>query len=111
MQPIDYFKPGFDDLKRMDKLTENLDLTLNKNSIKSITEVDLLFMPIISSDHIYSICFNMKKPKIEILDNSKSGTINKYDNAIWPLVIFLLYITLLLVNYVMVMLFKQTCKC
>ncbi|KAI7736470.1 hypothetical protein M8C21_030872 [Ambrosia artemisiifolia] len=61
--PSDCFKPQYDDLKRMDTMTENLNLALSKNDIKLINEVDLLFMPIVSSEHIYVICFNMKTPE------------------------------------------------
>ena len=113
LQPSDCFTPEYDDLKRMDTMTSNLNLALSKNEIKSINEVDLLFMPIVSSDHIYVICFNMKNPKIEILDNSKLGANSKYDNIIVPLVkkIFLLNIILMLVNYVMLMVkLRNVCR-
>ncbi|KAI7743162.1 hypothetical protein M8C21_006643 [Ambrosia artemisiifolia] len=85
IMPSDCSKPQYDDLKRMDTMMANLNLALSKNDIKSINEVDLLFMPIVSSKHIYVICFNMKTLKIEILDNSKLGDISKYEYIIVPL--------------------------
>ncbi|MFS7906523.1 hypothetical protein Hanom_Chr01g00060231 [Helianthus anomalus] len=76
----------------IDVLTENLDLTLRKFKIKPINDVDLLFTPIITSDHIYVVCFSIKTPKIEDLDNNKQQhpELDKYTQVQHKLVIILL---------------------
>ncbi|KAM0048460.1 putative 1,3-beta-glucan synthase [Helianthus debilis subsp. tardiflorus] len=63
--PIEYLKNE----SGINILTENLDLTLKKYEIKSINDIDLLFTPIVTSDHIYVICFNLKTMEIDVLDN------------------------------------------
>ncbi|KAJ0816790.1 putative Ulp1 protease family catalytic domain, papain-like cysteine peptidase superfamily [Helianthus annuus] len=75
--PIEYLKNE----SGINILTENLDLTLKKYKIKSINDIDLLFTPIVNSDHIYVICFNLKTTEIDVLDNMLYPTLDTYDEV------------------------------
>ncbi|KAK1368997.1 hypothetical protein POM88_035089 [Heracleum sosnowskyi] len=54
------------------RFKENLDHVLQKHSV-DIKNIDLIFFPIHDINHYYVICFNLKIPTIEILDNNKIG--------------------------------------
>ncbi|KAK1396792.1 hypothetical protein POM88_006655 [Heracleum sosnowskyi] len=49
-----------------------LDSMLLKHGVK-ITKIDLIFFTIHDKSHYYVVCFNLKNPSIEILDNIKHG--------------------------------------
>ncbi|KAM0021484.1 putative papain-like cysteine peptidase superfamily [Helianthus debilis subsp. tardiflorus] len=53
--------------------TQNLDQWLEQFKVKSIRDFDLLFFPILASEHYYVLCFNLKTSKIVLIDNSKMG--------------------------------------
>ncbi|KAK1385154.1 hypothetical protein POM88_022889 [Heracleum sosnowskyi] len=54
------------------RFKENLDHVLQKHFV-DIKNIDLIFFPIHDINHYYVICFNLKIPTIEILDNNKIG--------------------------------------
>ncbi|KAK1356224.1 hypothetical protein POM88_049480 [Heracleum sosnowskyi] len=54
------------------RFKENLDHVLQKHSV-DIKNIDLIFFPIHDINHYYVICFNLKIPTTEILDNNKIG--------------------------------------
>ncbi|KAK1366439.1 hypothetical protein POM88_042000 [Heracleum sosnowskyi] len=54
------------------RFRSNLDSILGKHLV-DISNVDLVFFPIHYINHFYVICFNLKNPAVEILDNSNIG--------------------------------------
>ncbi|CAI9301167.1 unnamed protein product [Lactuca saligna] len=52
-------------------VSENFhDSTDGYKKILNIKDIDMVFFPVVISAHIFVIVFNLKKPSIEILDNS-----------------------------------------
>ncbi|KAK1357097.1 hypothetical protein POM88_050353 [Heracleum sosnowskyi] len=62
---------GFVDVK-YERFRSNLDSILGKHLV-DISNVDLVVFPIHYINHFYVICFNLKNPAVEILDNNKIG--------------------------------------
>ncbi|KAJ0566458.1 putative papain-like cysteine peptidase superfamily [Helianthus annuus] len=48
----------------------NMIKVLKEEQVASLKEVDLLFIPVLQSDHFYLVCFHMKKCQIAVIDNS-----------------------------------------
>ncbi|KAM0044037.1 putative papain-like cysteine peptidase superfamily [Helianthus debilis subsp. tardiflorus] len=48
----------------------NMIKVLKEEQVASLKEVDLLFIPVLQSDHFYLVCFYMKKCQIAVIDNS-----------------------------------------
>ncbi|KAI3794644.1 hypothetical protein L1987_37277 [Smallanthus sonchifolius] len=55
---------------------------LKKYKLDNIKEFDLVFFPMILSQHFYIICFNLKNPETIIIDNSALGEYNAKYNGI-----------------------------
>ncbi|KAK1398176.1 hypothetical protein POM88_008039 [Heracleum sosnowskyi] len=58
----------------------NLDLIFEKYGVK-LNDVDMIFFPIHNINHYYLICYNLKNPSVEIIDNSAycGSATNIYD--------------------------------
>ncbi|MFS7986942.1 putative Ulp1 protease family catalytic domain, papain-like cysteine peptidase superfamily [Helianthus anomalus] len=48
----------------------NMIKVLEEEQVASFKEVDLLFIPVLQSDHFYLVCFHMKKCQIAVIDNN-----------------------------------------
>ncbi|XP_022022638.1 uncharacterized protein LOC110922724 [Helianthus annuus] len=68
-----HYAPTTTDEVRLLMFTQNLDQWLEQFKVKSIRDFDLLFFPILASEHYYVLCFNLKTSKIVLIDNSKMG--------------------------------------
>ncbi|PWA71630.1 ulp1 protease family, C-terminal catalytic domain-containing protein [Artemisia annua] len=54
---------------------DNIDNVLKSANVEKISDVDLVFFPVLlEKSHYYLVVFNLKTPKIEIIDNSKNGS-------------------------------------
>ncbi|XP_063942886.1 uncharacterized protein LOC135150490 [Daucus carota subsp. sativus] len=52
------------------RFCSRLNIWLLKHDTK-IDDIDLIFFPIHDVDHYYVVCFNIKNPSIEIIDNNR----------------------------------------
>ncbi|CAI9268842.1 unnamed protein product [Lactuca saligna] len=66
-----YLTSTLSDERKYEKFKENFhDSTNGYKKILNIKDIDMVFFPVVKSAHIFVIVFNLKKPSIEILDNS-----------------------------------------
>ncbi|CAI9285377.1 unnamed protein product [Lactuca saligna] len=66
-----YLTSTLSDERKYEKFKENFhDSTNGYKKILNIKDIDMVFFPVVKSAHIFVIVFNLKKPPIEILDNS-----------------------------------------
>ncbi|CAI9294481.1 unnamed protein product [Lactuca saligna] len=66
-----YLTSTLSDERKYEKFNENFhDSTNGYKKILNIKDIDMVFFPVVRSAHIFVIVFNLKKPSIEILDNS-----------------------------------------
>ncbi|KAI3717572.1 hypothetical protein L1987_69274 [Smallanthus sonchifolius] len=70
----DTFNKGAEE--RNNEFKKNMTELLKKEKLDNIKEFDLIFFPMILSQHFYLMCFNLKKPEIIIIDNSALGEYN-----------------------------------
>lgn len=66
---IKYVKNDKEKLLNMFK--SNLNQLMMFTQFGTLKDVELVFFPIISKNHFYLICFNLKNPAIDIIDNMK----------------------------------------
>ncbi|KAL8199570.1 hypothetical protein R6Q57_013138 [Mikania cordata] len=52
------------------EFNRNMEAILGEINHPNISAFDLVFVPIINQQHFYMMCFNLKTPKVEIIDNS-----------------------------------------
>ncbi|KAM0052862.1 hypothetical protein Hdeb2414_s0007g00253301 [Helianthus debilis subsp. tardiflorus] len=52
-------------------ISSNLDDILGKYEVKKLDTVDLIFIPVLLSDHFWCLCFLLKNGEIELIDNSR----------------------------------------
>ncbi|KAL8199599.1 hypothetical protein R6Q57_013167 [Mikania cordata] len=80
MSPTRLFCPcnmmGENNFKRWMKNTEmlqhfetNINVALLGSQFNSINQINLLIIPVLQTNHFYLVCFNLKNPAIEIVDN------------------------------------------
>ncbi|KAI3813105.1 hypothetical protein L1987_17821 [Smallanthus sonchifolius] len=62
--------------ERNNEFKKNMTELLKKEKLDNIKEFDLIFFPMILSQHFYLMCFNLKKPETIIIDNSALGEYN-----------------------------------
>nr|KAJ0187203.1 hypothetical protein LSAT_V11C900500300 [Lactuca sativa] len=66
-----YLTSTLSDERKYEKFKENFhDGTNGYKKISNIKDIDMVFFPVVRSAHIFVTVFNLKKPSIEILDNS-----------------------------------------
>ncbi|PWA35976.1 ulp1 protease family, C-terminal catalytic domain-containing protein [Artemisia annua] len=54
---------------------DNMENVLKSANVENISDIDLVFFPVLlEKSHYYLVVFNLKTPKIEIIDNSKNGS-------------------------------------
>ncbi|KAL8259002.1 hypothetical protein R6Q59_026955 [Mikania micrantha] len=68
------------------EFNRNMESVLGEVNHHTLSEFDLVFVPIINQQHFYLMCFNLKTPKVEIIDNSgvmpRMSVTKKYSG--WP---------------------------
>ncbi|KAL8222881.1 hypothetical protein R6Q57_020280 [Mikania cordata] len=64
---------GITDKARMEVFQSSIDMVLSNYSINNINKVDLIFIPIIKSDHVFLLVFDLKNPSIVIIDNMETA--------------------------------------
>nr|KAJ0193984.1 hypothetical protein LSAT_V11C800443470 [Lactuca sativa] len=66
-----YLTSTLSDERKYEKFKENFHYSTNGyKKILNIKDIDMVFFLVVKSAHIFVIVFNLKKPSIEILDNS-----------------------------------------
>ncbi|KAF5776652.1 hypothetical protein HanXRQr2_Chr12g0526631 [Helianthus annuus] len=65
------FEPKITDSDRLKVFGPGVDDILCKYQVKKVDKVDLIFIPVLLSDHYWCLCFNMKNGDIELIDNSR----------------------------------------
>nr|GMC49034.1 phospholipase-like protein [Ipomoea batatas] len=68
--------PQVDDAGRLKRFKENLHIEFQRVPHIKLSALDLLFFPMIASEHSYVICFNIKSYRIDIIDNSSKSVTN-----------------------------------
>ncbi|KAL8201660.1 hypothetical protein R6Q57_010807 [Mikania cordata] len=63
-----------------DLLNETMTLVLSNLKINHISKVELIFIPIIKSEHVFLLVLDLKTPSFELFDNMAHGDahIDKY---------------------------------
>ncbi|KAD5960729.1 hypothetical protein E3N88_12201 [Mikania micrantha] len=68
------------------ELNRNMEVVLGEVNHPIISGFELVFVPIINQQHFYIMCFNLKTPKVEIINNSgvmpRMSVTKKYSG--WP---------------------------
>nr|GMC46609.1 hypothetical protein DM860_007366 [Ipomoea batatas] len=79
--------PQVDDAGRLKRFKENLQIEFQRVPHIKLSALDLLFFPMIASEHSYVICINMKSYRIDIIDNSSKSVTNdlKYGSVPYDL--------------------------
>nr|GMD55791.1 uncharacterized protein LOC108225702 [Ipomoea batatas] len=68
--------PRGDDADRLERFKENLHHEFQRVPHIKLPALDLMFFPMIASEHSYVICFNIKNQRIDIIDNSSKSVTN-----------------------------------
>ncbi|MFS7928469.1 hypothetical protein Hanom_Chr04g00321121 [Helianthus anomalus] len=71
LQPEPIYGPEYNDNARLNVFASNLEDTLVKYGVKNLETMDLIFIPVLLSQHFFCICFHLKKGDIELIDNSR----------------------------------------
>ncbi|KAJ0791327.1 putative Ulp1 protease family catalytic domain, papain-like cysteine peptidase superfamily [Helianthus annuus] len=69
LQPKPIYGPEYNDNARLKVFA--LEDTPVKYEVKNLETVDLIFIPVLLSQHFFCICFHLKKGEIELIDNSR----------------------------------------
>ncbi|KAL8232455.1 hypothetical protein R6Q57_002233 [Mikania cordata] len=75
--------------QRKDLLNETMTLVLSNLKINHITKVDMIFIPIIKSEHVFLLVLDLKIPSFELFDNMVIGdeSVDRYEQIPTYLVI------------------------
>lgn len=73
LQAMEVMVPGVTKERRLEIFTDTLDTMLRDQEINNIEDIDLIFFPIVRSDHIITVVADLKSPAIEIMDNIVSN--------------------------------------
>ncbi|KAJ0847143.1 putative papain-like cysteine peptidase superfamily [Helianthus annuus] len=65
------FGPKYSDNDRLKVFAPIVDDILSKYQVKKVDTLDLIFIPVLLSDHFWCLCFHLKKGEIELIDNSR----------------------------------------
>ncbi|GKE57311.1 ulp1 protease family, C-terminal catalytic domain-containing protein, partial [Tanacetum coccineum] len=63
-----------DNVKALSYFIDDMEFVMNSAKVDNISNIDMVLFPVLlAKSHYYLLVFNLKTPKIEILDNSKNG--------------------------------------
>nr|GEV91906.1 hypothetical protein [Tanacetum cinerariifolium] len=63
-----------DNVKSLTYFIDDIELVMKSAKVENISKIDMVLFPVLlAKSHYYLFVFNLKTPKIEILDNSKNG--------------------------------------
>ncbi|KAL8223259.1 hypothetical protein R6Q57_020658 [Mikania cordata] len=71
--PLPMLKKGITNKARMEVFQSSIDVVLTNYNIKNINKVDLICIPIIKSDHVFLLVFDLKNPPVVIIDNMETA--------------------------------------
>nr|GMD74642.1 uncharacterized protein LOC109162486 [Ipomoea batatas] len=77
MQTYTVVDPRGDDAARLERFKETLHHELQLVAHVKLPALDLMFFPMIASEHSYVICFSIKNQRIDIIDNSSKAVSNE----------------------------------
>ncbi|GJV80718.1 ulp1 protease family, C-terminal catalytic domain-containing protein [Tanacetum coccineum] len=61
-------------VKALSYFIDDMEFVMKSAKVDNISNIDMVFLPVLLAKcHYYLLVFNLKTPKIEILDNSKNG--------------------------------------
>lgn len=55
----------------------HMESSLKEEGIATLININLVFIPLLHDNHYYVLCFNLKKAKVEVIDNL--GNDEKFD--------------------------------
>ncbi|MFS7930024.1 hypothetical protein Hanom_Chr04g00339301 [Helianthus anomalus] len=64
VQPDAMYGPNYNDNQRLKVFASNLEDVLGKYEVKKLEIVDLIFIPVLLSNHLLCICFHLKMAKL-----------------------------------------------
>ncbi|KAH6822084.1 hypothetical protein C2S53_020094 [Perilla frutescens var. hirtella] len=62
--------PGWDDERVQSEFNGSLKLQLWRSEKHTLRNIDMFFFPVLSRDHYYIVCFDMRKREALVIDNS-----------------------------------------
>ncbi|KAH6775547.1 hypothetical protein C2S52_013108 [Perilla frutescens var. hirtella] len=62
--------PGWDDERVQSEFSDSLKLQLWRSEKHTLRNIDMFFFPVLSREHYYIVCFDMKKREALVIDNS-----------------------------------------
>ncbi|KAD3067805.1 hypothetical protein E3N88_35685 [Mikania micrantha] len=71
--PLPMLEKGIPDKARMEVFQSSIDVLLKNYNINNINKVDLIFIPIIKSEHVFLFVFDLKNPSVAIIDNMETA--------------------------------------
>ncbi|KAD6794376.1 hypothetical protein E3N88_05272 [Mikania micrantha] len=63
------FKRWMKNAEMLEHFETNVNVALVGSQFNSINQINLLIIPVLQTNHYYLVCFNLKNPAIEIVDN------------------------------------------
>ncbi|KAL8210425.1 hypothetical protein R6Q57_004862 [Mikania cordata] len=73
--PLPLLEKGVPDKTIKELFADNMGMLLTNLNIKKLNKIDLIFIPIIHSEHVFVLVFDMKNPSFEVIDNMETGVI------------------------------------
>ncbi|KAL8215861.1 hypothetical protein R6Q57_022698 [Mikania cordata] len=67
--PLPMLEKGIADKARMEVFQSSIDVVLTNCNINNINKVDLIFIPVIKSDHVFLLVFDLMNPSVVVIDN------------------------------------------
>ncbi|KAL8250758.1 hypothetical protein R6Q59_034451 [Mikania micrantha] len=71
--PLPMIEKGISEKERMEVFQSSIDVVLTNYNINKINKVDLIFIPIIKSEHVFLLVFDLKNPSVIIIDNMETA--------------------------------------
>ncbi|KAL8232095.1 hypothetical protein R6Q57_001873 [Mikania cordata] len=71
--PLSLLEKGILDKTRKDLFNSTISLALSSLKVKHMNKVDLMFILIIKSEHVFLMVLDLKTPSFEIIDNMSTG--------------------------------------
>ncbi|KAL8225828.1 hypothetical protein R6Q57_018385 [Mikania cordata] len=80
--PLPMHEKGITDKVRMKVFQTSIDVILSNFSINNTKKVDLIFIPIIRSEHVSLLVFYLKNPSVVIIDNMQTdnSSLDRYSH-------------------------------
>ncbi|KAL8247695.1 hypothetical protein R6Q59_008911 [Mikania micrantha] len=63
------FKRWMKNAEMLEHFETNVNVALVGSQFNSINQINLLIIPVLQTNHYYLVCFNLKNPAVEIVDN------------------------------------------